>query len=360
MQRKIPTTAATALALSVLAPWPAVRADEVRLKDGTVIKGIINSVENGTLSITPGYNAEDPSKSFKFKIEDIQTFTTEEPLFVGTAAEDKQTFDNVAHGKVEATTNGIRVLTSTGTTLAPVSQVKAVWRTPKDSPQARQLQKLEHQWDAEVFTDLRGKSGNSDQIGASVGFTATNTGPGDTLKFYGRYNYYRTDGNQSADDLVVGADYDSRFTEQFLWFVRTNNGYNKINLMDFYSETAAGGGVMLLNEKDHKLELRVGMGYRHETRANDTYLDKPSLYAESKYQIAWEWGRFEDRLNCMPVLDEFGNFILKHEAYLEFPIAKTSNWKIRMGVSNEYNSRPLPGVKSLDTTYFTRIVFSFK
>jgi hypothetical protein len=37
-----------------------------------------------------------------------------------------------------------------------------------------------------------------------------------------------------------------------------------------------------------------------------------------------------------------------------------SLWKLRIGVSNDYNSEPGPGVKGLDTTYFTRLILNWK
>jgi hypothetical protein len=35
-------------------------------------------------------------------------------------------------------------------------------------------------------------------------------------------------------------------------------------------------------------------------------------------------------------------------------------WKLRMGVANDYTSKPSIGKKRLDTTYFTRLVLNWK
>jgi hypothetical protein len=357
------TLAAAALLFLSLPPSPA-HADEIRLKDGTVVRGIINDVEADIISITPGYNADGSVKVFKFRLEDLLTFTTSEPIYVGTAAEESKTIDNVAYGRVEASPSGIRILTSTGTYSAPVSQVKSVYRTLAESPSSKELKKLERKWKVEITTDIRGKTGTSEQLGASLGFTAVNSGQYDSLTFQSKYNYYRTDGNKSADDLTAGIDYKSSFTDRLdrlLWYARTNNGFNKINKIEFFSESALGSGFMILNEKNHKLEFRVGVSYRYETYMDDVTpaLNKSGLDAALYYRYDWSWGRFEDRMSYMPTFDEFSNYIFRHEAYLEFPIANTENLVIRLGVHNDYNSRPLAGVERLDTTYFTRIVLRF-
>jgi putative salt-induced outer membrane protein YdiY len=349
---------ASLIALAVLTV--PVSADEVRLKDGTVVKGVINSIEAGTLSIVPGYNADGTGKAFKFKLEDIISFNTDEPLFVGTAAIESKSADNVAYGKVESTSSGIRVITSTGTSTASVAQIKAAWRTPMESPQAKALDKLARKWTLEFATDLRGKTGNSDQIGAAFGFTAVNSGQNDTLTFRTRYNYQRTDNNKSADDLAAGMDYESRFTESLLWYARTNDGYNKLNQIDFFAECAVGGGMVFINKPNQKLETRLGAGYRYEALSDNSERSLPSLDVGVNYQYSWKWGKLESRLTYMPAVEEFGDYRIKHESYVEFPIAQTHYWRIRMGMSNDYNSRPQPGVKRLDTTYFTRIVLNFK
>jgi hypothetical protein len=349
-------TAAAFLTVSA----PRAGADEIRLKDGTVLLGVIAGVEGGVLSIVPGYNADGSVKVFKFKLDDILTFTTNDAIYVGTASEANATADNVAYGRVEASPSGIRVVTSTGTIAALVSQVKVIYRTPEESPLAKQVKKLERKWAVEVFTDIRGKTGTSEQVGATAGFTAVNSGQNDTLSFAARYNYYRTDKKKSADDLTAGVDYKSNFSDRFFWYARTNTGFNKINLVDFYSESATGLGVMVIKESTHKLEFRLGAAYRYESYiSNNPYLSKFALDAGLAYQYAWSWGRFEDKVSFLPTFEELDNYILRHEAFIEFPIASTQNWFIRLGIQNDFNSRPVANVEKLDTTYFTRIVVKF-
>ena len=61
----------------------------------------------------------------------------------------------------------------------------------------------------------------------------------------------------------------------------------------------------------------------------------------------------------MPSFQDTSNFRLTHESFLELPLANPS-WKLRLGVNNDYNSRPGKGVEKLDTGYFTRLVLNWK
>jgi hypothetical protein len=66
-----------------------------------------------------------------------------------------------------------------------------------------------------------------------------------------------------------------------------------------------------------------------------------------------------NRLSYVPTFEDFANFVLTQESSLELPLL-SSQWKLRLGVANDYNSHPGKGVSRLDTTYFTRLVLSWK
>ena len=61
----------------------------------------------------------------------------------------------------------------------------------------------------------------------------------------------------------------------------------------------------------------------------------------------------------MPTFEDFSNFRLTHESYYEVPLAAPF-WKLRLGISNDYNSKPGAGVEKLDTMYFTRLVLTWQ
>jgi hypothetical protein len=61
----------------------------------------------------------------------------------------------------------------------------------------------------------------------------------------------------------------------------------------------------------------------------------------------------------VPSFSDFANYHVTHESFYELPLADPA-WKLRMGLSNDYNSKPNPGIKNLDTLYFTRLVLNWK
>jgi hypothetical protein len=61
----------------------------------------------------------------------------------------------------------------------------------------------------------------------------------------------------------------------------------------------------------------------------------------------------------LPSVNDFADYRFVHDSALEFPI-NAGFWKLRVGLNNQYNSRPQPGREEMDTTYYTRLVLSWK
>ncbi len=66
-----------------------------------------------------------------------------------------------------------------------------------------------------------------------------------------------------------------------------------------------------------------------------------------------------NKLAFEPVFENLNNFLIVHESYYEIPLANP-HWKLHIGVSNDYNSRPGAGIKRLDTAYFTRLLLDWQ
>jgi hypothetical protein len=75
----------------------------------------------------------------------------------------------------------------------------------------------------------------------------------------------------------------------------------------------------------------------------------------------WELenSRIVNRIAFVPTFEDLGVFRLTHESFYEVPLASPV-WKLRLGISHDFNSEPGIGVDKLDTSYFTRLVLTWK
>jgi hypothetical protein len=59
-------------------------------------------------------------------------------------------------------------------------------------------------------------------------------------------------------------------------------------------------------------------------------------------------------------LEDLADWRAFHESALDVPLAGPGNWRLRLGVTNDYYSLPAPGKERLDTVYFARLVLSWE
>ena len=239
-----------------------------------------------------------------------------------------------------------------------VDKVAATWPAGAEDPQVVALRR---HWAYEAAADITGKTGNSEQIGTQFSARATLKAPEDTLQFYTSYNRQVTDDIKSADQFKAGIDYQNNFSGRWSWYVRDEGGFDRIKDIDIYNVAAFGLGYDVIKTPKHLLTLRGGISYRYERYGNPTTEDVNAAGLDLGLNHEWEFenSRLVNRLAIVPTFEDFGNFTLTHESYYEIPLLDPA-WKLRLGLSNDYNSEPGIGVEEMDTTYFTRLVLSWQ
>lgn len=358
----------SALVFAALALVPFASADELRLKDGSVIKGKILGLEPGKdgapgeftveTPFVPGANAGEPGK-IKVRQADVSTFSTDGDFLFATAGQTR------AKGKVESTDNGVKVATPDGVVSSTVENIRDGWTPGSPSPDDKARAKLERRWEYTADISIIGKTGNGDAIGESTGLSAKNKGPDDDLTFYAKHEYSKSKAlggawNKTADNLHAGIEYNSYFARPLFWYVRSDNGYDRVRELSFFSTDALGLGNLLIDnntpgESQH-LSIRGGLSYRFESYRNGlrSNTSSPGLDLGLHHDCEFKYFTMVNNLTYTPAFQDFSNFIALHDSYIEMPLANTENWKLRLGLSNEYRSRVVPGNKRLDTTYYLK------
>jgi hypothetical protein len=105
----------------------------------------------------------------------------------------------------------------------------------------------------------------------------------------------------------------------------------------------------------------VGLSYRYEGYKDPQTEDVNSagLDLGLAHTLTLQNAKLVNRVSYVPSFEDFGIYRLNHESFFEIPLAAPS-WKLRLGVSNDYNSQPGRGVEKLDTAYFTRFVLNWQ
>ncbi len=345
-------------------------ADVVETKSGARIVGKVTKIDGGAVTVSTDY-----AGAVTIKQSEVTSITTDAPVAVrlntGTRID----------GKVSTSGGAVQIAGTDGSISTAVDKVAASWAAGGKDPA---VAALERGWAFEAAVDVAGKTGNKEQLGTGFSFRATLAGSQDTLQFYSAYDRQVADGVKSADQFKAGVDYANNFSGHKSWYVRDEAGFDRVKDIDLYNVAAVGLGYDFIKEPKQTLTGRAGVSFRYESyRVNDKELARllalrpaPTVAAARllatkervksagldfglAHRLQMDNAVLVNRISYVPTFEDFSDFILTHESSLELPLLSTQ-WKLRLGVANDYNAKPGKGVERLDTTYFTRLVLNWK
>ncbi len=337
-------------AILLLAAFCTVRlaADVVETTNGSRIVGKVIFIHAGVVAVKTDYAGEIDVKQAL-----VASITTDNPVAVKTA--DGTRFVGIV---APSPSGGLKVTNPTGSLDTPVAGVVESWAAGEEDPDVVALRR---RWSYEAGADINGRSGTQTQMGTELTFHAKLTGPDDTFQYYADYNRQETDSQVSADQLKAGVDYADNLTPLTSWYVRDEGGFDRVNDITFYDVAASGYGYDFIKRGDDELLTgRAGLSYRYDAYSTPDTPALSSLGADFELEYSRTIGKakLHDKIEFVPAFKDLGNFIVNHEFAYEIPITK-SLWKLSIGVSNSYNSRPVDDTSSFETLYFTRLVLAW-
>ena len=340
------STSIRVITACVLAAFGAARltADSVDVKGGARIVGKVVKIDDGAVVVETTY-----AGSISIKQAEVIAINTDAPIAVRFANGTR------VDGKVTGSGDGrVKVANAEGEFASEITKVANSWGPGGRDP-------LERDWAYETAVDITGKNGNRSQLGTAGSLRATLKGPSDTLQFYLAYDRQVTDSVKSSDQFRAGVDYTSNFAGKNSWYARNEGGFDRIKDIELYDVAGFGMGYDFIKQKKQTFTGRFGLSFRYEGYKNPATTDVKSAGLDFGFAHRLELsnGLLVNRLTLVPAFEDFSNYRANHESFYELPMANTS-WKLRLGLSNDYNSRPGRGVEKMDTTYFTRLVLNWR
>jgi putative salt-induced outer membrane protein YdiY len=323
-------------------------ADVIMTTDGARIVGKIKQIHGGVITLSTDYAGD-----ISIKQALVTSITTDHPIAVRTADGTR------VIGVVSPTQGGaVSVVGPRGSAATPISKIAASWAAGQEDPDVVASRR---KWSYEAGVDINGQSGTNNQLSTDYGFKATLTGPNDLLKLYTAYNRQSTDSVVSTSQFKVGADYSDNFTTYESWYVKDEGGFDRVNDILFYDIAAAGFGYDFVKTDNQTLTGRAGLSYRYDEYALGTgtpTLSEPGADLGFVYTHKFKTSLLSDEFSFDPTFADPSTFVINHEIKYDIPLANPF-WKLSLGMSNSYNSKPVGGVEKLDTLYFARLVLTW-
>jgi hypothetical protein len=178
---------------------------------------------------------------------------------------------------------------------------------------------------------------------------------------YAACAYSKQDGSISANSTKAGVDYSAHLTGALSEYVRNETGRDEIKDLKLYDTAASGFGDDFIKNGRQILTARLGLAYRYETYGTGTRsLSVPALDAGLSNTYAFKELKMINTLSFVPSLSTFSDYRFIHDSGFEFRLSNSDFWKVRMGVNNDYASKPADHRVRLDTTYYTRLVLTWR
>ena len=338
------------LALAALLAVPLF-ADVVETKNGARLVGKVLRIADGSVALETDY-----AGTLAIKQSEVTSLTTDSAVAVRLASGTRM--DGRVVVAPGAPAGSIQVVGSDGTITTTVGKIASSWSAGGKDPE---ITALERHWAYEAAIDINGKNGNKEQLGTSASLRATLKTTQDTLQFYTAYDRQVTDGLKAADQFKAGVDYQNNFAGKLSWYVRDEGGFDRVKDIELYNVAAAGFGYDVIKKPKQTLTTRGGLSFRYEGYKNPLTTDVKSAGLDFglAHELTFDGSKLVNRLSFVPTFEDFGNYRFNHESFFEIPLTAPS-WKLRLGVSNDYNSKPGVGVEKLDTAYFTRLVLNWR
>jgi putative salt-induced outer membrane protein YdiY len=330
------------------------QADSVITNDGAKLTGTITRIDQGVIHMDTPY-----AGSLQIKQEQVASFQTDTPVVVRLES------GTVMSGPVQSTEIGkLKIESSDGILETSTAKVIASWAPTEEDPDIVRLraeqEAMQRKWKYRGSLDLTGKAGNTEKLNIGGQFEAVLKSPNDELKFHAEYEQGKENGNKTDDRIAGGSSYESFYSETYGWYVRTQLETDKIDNIDLRSTSGAGISYRLINNDTQTLIARCGLGYRYTAYDNGKPNESsPTIDLSLEHTYTFKDDIYmQNSLTYVPSLDDYGVYTIVHDSGIEIPVGNSDNWKIRIGMKNDYESEPA-AENHLDTSYYTKMIYTW-
>ena len=332
--------ALAAVAAVVSAGW--LSADQITLTDQSVIRGTVKSIQGGKAVVKTDFAGD-----LTISQDKILKITTDSAVTV--VRKDKPA--EKVNGTITAPA-GTQQINAVALPMADIAYLWAAGMPDPTLPKPPEGRK----WSGEASLDIVGKTGNTEKFNGGAGVKATLAGPADKLLLYANATYDRENGVTNTKKYIAGADYEQKIAgTKNSWYARVEFEQQTTSGLRLREEAAVGYGYYFIDEERTQLRARVGLTAKSRKFVDGSHNDSMGAEAGLHYeQKIDEWGTWVTDLTYPPARENF------HESSLDIPMLMKKPLSLRLGISNEYNSRVADGLERLETNYFVKLVYSWK
>jgi len=352
-----------------------VSADQMPLNDGSVIKGEVQKLLDGKVSIDTGF-----AGTLSIDWAKVKSISIDKSVVVVFKSGQKQ----VGVLKFESGKGQLLKTTTQGDLFVPLDQIVAIFKAdgkevaPADAEQLQQQvaqagQQAEGQdvpriadfkekprWKFRAELGVNGQAGNTERTSVIGRFEGTKSYLNRRFRMYAQTRFVEEDGVRTANETFGGTDLEMDIDDRWFIFEKNFAETDEFEDLDLRLRATAGVGYFVVRKPDREFKVRAGAGYQHEKFETGDRED--SIVAEVGIDYTREfmpWLKLVHATTYYPSLENRRDYRIVTETAGEIPLDAAKQWKLRAGIRSEFDDAPQPGIDRLDSFYFLNLVLDF-
>jgi len=351
----------------------AASADTVYLKDGSQLKGSVETLSRHKLKVKTHF-----AGMLKIDRKKVAGISTNKPVPVklhgGKRTATRLHYNAQTHvqharrmgGGSASKKQKVQIAEITAIRPQAISKQKRMARAKKFTLPGYETNSSLSQvnWSGNGRFGLNGSTGNSKNMNITAAVSALRNTGLTRLHLLASVNRATTNGNQTEADYLGQATYERDISKHWYLFGEQSLERDKFQNYSLRSRSLVGPGYFVIRQRRLIFKLHTGLGYEY-TKYYDTGKTNNALAASAGWHYAELFGNYlklSDDFDIYPQLTNAPsrNFSLKNVFAASVPIANSSVWAISAQVENDYNNSPRKSsIDKLDTIYSLALQRSF-
>lgn len=324
-------------------------ADTVYLRDGSILKGEIRLLRDSELTLNTDY-----AGVLTIPGDVLTGIETDQPMMLRLQDGEE------LQAQIQLDDQRLRLA---GDDIEPrlIQLEQMAELRPVDAPVPEVLtQDADSPWSGRVQAGLGGSSGNSENQNIDVRASTLRETENNRLSFQALLHKASQDNQQTEDEIRAYARIEQDFSKRAFVFGQAEAERDQFEDIDYRFTVTLGPGYFFLEEPDHELKGRAGLGYEQERSEGGGTNNNFVATLGYNYRVElWDWFRLTHDLVWIPDIGDEPDKNYRVESALggELPLGpEDSLWRLRGEYRHDYDNNPEPGVEELDTNYLLSIV----
>lgn len=213
-------------------------------------------------------------------------------------------------------------------------------------------------WNSSASLGLSLTRGNSDTTLFTVKLLTDRKDTVNELSLGADGAYGENDGSENVETLHGFGQWNRLFTDRFYGYARLEGLHDGIADIRYRVMVGPGVGYYLLKETNTTLAVEGGGSMVFERLGStDSSYETFRLAERFEHKFAAHGARVWQKVEYLPQVDDFNNYIVNAEVGIEASIAK--NLSLQTYLDDSYDNEPAPGRDKNDTSLVSAVSYKF-